>query len=239
MEENERKRREGLSVEDQLEIKTGELLARTEDMREANESLRIANIEIVKKVKDLKKTKKDLTEAEQSLVTANDKLTEANHKLLAMNNESIEVAKDLAMANEHIKQQALNQKEFIDIAAHELRTATQSILGYTEMIMSEPKTNVEYVKVIARNANRIQKLISNILDMARIDNLNLQLSKEQFSLSALISTIVQDFKKQIQGNKKRNLDLMYDNNITTAACNPTEEDNNKDVIIEADKDRIA
>ncbi len=186
----------------------------------------------------MKKTKKDLTEAEQSLVTANDKLTEANHNLLAMNNESIEVVKDLAMANEHIKQQALKQKEFIDIAAHELRTPTQSILGYTEMIMSEPKTNVEYVKVIARNANRIQKLISNILDMARIDSLNLQVSKEQFSLSALISTIVQDFKKQIQGNKKRNLDLIYDN-ITAAAGNPTEEDNNKDVIIEADKDRIA
>jgi signal transduction histidine kinase len=69
---------------------------------------------------------------------------------LTVNNESIEVAKDLAVANEKIKQQALKQKEFIDIAAHELRTPTQLILGYTEMIMSDPKTNIEYIKVIAQ-----------------------------------------------------------------------------------------
>ncbi|MDN5846015.1 MAG: HAMP domain-containing histidine kinase [Candidatus Nitrosocosmicus sp.] len=153
-----------------------------------------------------------------------------------MNNESIGIAKDLAMANEQIKQQALKQKEFIDIVAHELRTPTQSILGYAEMIMSEPKTNVEYIKLIARNTNRIQKLLSNILDMARIDNLNLNLSKEQFNLPELISSIVQDFRNQIQVNK-RNLDLIY---TDTSAYNFIKENNNiKGVIIEADKDRIA
>ena len=159
-----------------------------------------------------------------------------------MNNESIEVAKDLAIANEKIKQQALKQKEFIDIAAHELRTPTQSILGYTEMIMSDPKTNVEYIKVIARNANRIQKLVSNILDMARIDNLTLELSKEQFSLPVLISAVIQDFKNQIQ-SYKRNLDLVFDNNddVTVSDFSKKEEDDNNtiDVIVDADKERIA
>lgn len=152
-----------------------------------------------------------------------------------MNNQVIETTKDLVVANEEIKQLALRQKEFIDIAAHELRTPTQAILGYSDMILSEPNTNLEHIKVIARNANRIQKLISNILDMAKIDDLSLKLYKEQFSLPALISTIVQDFRNQIKVNK-RNLDLTYDN---TFASNPTEESNTKDVIIEADKERIA
>ena len=133
--ENDQKSQKGLSVKDRLDIKTGELLAKTEDLREANESLRLANIEIKRKVEDLKNQKKDLTETEHSLVIANDKLTEANHKLSVMNKESIEIAKDLALANEHIKEQSMRQKEFIDIAAHELRTPTQAILGYTEMIL--------------------------------------------------------------------------------------------------------
>lgn len=41
----------------------------------------------------------------------------------------------------------------MDIAAHELRTPAQSILGYSEMILSEPANNAKYIKVIARNAN--------------------------------------------------------------------------------------
>jgi signal transduction histidine kinase len=221
-----------LSLKDHLEIKTGELIAKTEDLREANESLRLANNDIIKKAEDLKKQKKYLTETEQSLITVNNKLTETNQNLSIMNDEMIEITKNLVMANEQIKQLALNQKEFIDITAHELRTPTQSILGYSEMILSEPNTNVEYVKIIAKNAIRIQKLISNILDMAKIDNLTLELYKEQFSLHVLISTVIQDFKNQIRF-KNKNLDLIYDD--TTSNFN---EESDKDVIVEADKERI-
>ena len=86
--------------------------------------------------------------------------------------------------------------------------------------------------------------------MARIDNLNLEISKQQFSLPDLISTIIQDFGKQIQGNK-RNLELIYDdnNNTTTVSVltgaeagadeEEEEEKSCKDLIIKADKERIA
>ena len=198
-----------MSIKDNLEIKTGELIAKTEELRESNESLRLANVDVKKKVDVLRKARKDLSETEQELITANDKLTEANYELSITNNQVIDITKDLAVANEQIKQLALKQKEFIDVTAHELRTPTQSILGYTEMILSEHNPNLEYIKVIARNANRIQKLISNILDMAKIDELSLKLSKEQFSLPDLISTVVEDFRDQIKVNK-RNLDLIYD-----------------------------
>ena len=96
------------------------------------------------------------------------------------------------------------------------------------MIMAEPNTNIEYVQRVTKNANRIQKLISNILDMAKIDNLTLKLYKEQFSLPAVISTVIQDFKNQIRLDNK-NLDLIYD---TTSHSN---KESNKYVIVEADK----
>ncbi|HEU5119695.1 MAG TPA: HAMP domain-containing sensor histidine kinase, partial [Candidatus Nitrosocosmicus sp.] len=139
------------------------------------------------------------------------------------------------MANDEIKQLALKQKEFIDIAAHELRTPTQAILGYSDMILAGPNPNLKYIKIIARNANRIQKLIANILDMAKIDDLSLKLNKEQFSLPALISTVVQDFRNQIKVNKQK-VDLIYDD--TTSSFNNVEEKVNKDVIVKADKERI-
>lgn len=69
-----------------------------------------------------------MTEAEHSLVIATDELSQSNQRLLEMNNELIEVNKNLIMANEQIKQLTLNQKEIIDITAHEIRTPTQAIL---------------------------------------------------------------------------------------------------------------
>lgn len=227
-----------MSVKDFLEIKTGEFLAKSEDLKEANESLRLSNEKIKVKVEQLKKTKRHLTEIEKNIVIANTDLSEANDKLTIINDEMLKVTSDLAKANEEIKQQSLRQKEFIDITAHELRTPTQSILGYSELILSEPTTNIEYIKVIARNANRIEKLVSNILDMARIDNFNLELTKEQFNLSLLISTIVKDFRNQIKYSNKKNLDLIYDNS-TILGFNLNQENNNNDVFIKADRDRIA
>lgn len=227
-----------MSVKDFLEIKTGEFLAKSEDLKEANVSLRLSNEKIKVKVEQLKKTKRHLTEIEKNLVIANTDLSEANDKLTIINDEMLKVTSDLTKANEEIKQQSLRQKEFIDITAHELRTPTQSILGYSELILSEQSTNIEYIKVIARNANRIEKLVSNILDMARIDNFNLELTKEQFNLSSLISTIVKDFRNQIKYSNKKNLDLIYDNS-TILRFNLNQENNNNDVFIKADRDRIA
>ena len=77
------------------------------------------------------------------------------------------------------------------------------------MMLSDPKSNLEHVRVISRNANRILKLITNILDMAKIDDLSLKLYKEQFSLPDLISTVVQDFRNQIRVNNQ-NLELIYE-----------------------------
>lgn len=227
------KGKKGLAIKDLLEIKTGELLAKTEELKEAADALRLSHLDATKRITELRKTKKDLSDVEHNLVVTTDKLAESNQKLIEMNDELIETNKNLIMANEQIKDLTMNQKEFIDVAAHELRTPTQAILGYSDLLLlSAQQTNVGYIKLIMKNANRIKRLISNILDMARIDNLALKLHKELFSLPDLISTVVYDFRNQIKINKK-NLDIIFD------TVSSSFEEKNKDIIIKADKDRIA
>jgi signal transduction histidine kinase len=65
------------------------------------------------------------------------------------------------------------QEEFINITAHELRTPIQSIIGYTEMIKSFPEKTANYVQPIERNAQRLYKLIQDILDITKIESGNL------------------------------------------------------------------
>jgi signal transduction histidine kinase len=63
------------------------------------------------------------------------------------------------------------QQEFINIAAHELRTPAQSILGYTELAMTDPPIEIKsFIDAIYRNAFRIQKLTQDILDVIRIES---------------------------------------------------------------------
>src|SRR5215204_5423273 len=67
------------------------------------------------------------------------------------------------------------QKEFINIAAHELRTPIQPILGLTEAVLSKAKdeSQRELLEVVVRNAKRLRSLIENILDVTRIENQSL------------------------------------------------------------------
>ncbi|HZI70352.1 MAG TPA: histidine kinase dimerization/phospho-acceptor domain-containing protein [Nitrososphaeraceae archaeon] len=61
------------------------------------------------------------------------------------------------------------QEEFINIAAHELRTPIQPILGLTQVIRSEVKDyrQRELLDVTIRNAKRLQRLADDMLDVTR------------------------------------------------------------------------
>jgi two-component system sensor histidine kinase VicK len=108
---------------------------------------------------------------------------------------------------EKLKEADMLQREFIHIAAHELRTPIQPILGMAEMIEStlQQKKDAssirpEEIEMIARNARRLQKLSEDILDIARIESNSLTLHKSLFNLKDVLALLVEDFRKQIQIN---------------------------------------
>jgi two-component system sensor histidine kinase VicK len=84
---------------------------------------------------------------------------------------------------EQLKVHDKMQKDFINIAAHELRTPIQPILGLSEAVLSKSKdeTQKELLEVVVRNAKRLTTLIENILDVTRIENQSLSLRKERLN----------------------------------------------------------
>ncbi|HEX2170403.1 MAG TPA: HAMP domain-containing sensor histidine kinase, partial [Nitrososphaera sp.] len=99
---------------------------------------------------------------------------------------------------EKLKTHENAQKEFINIAAHELRTPIQPILGFAqvlqELIHKEPER--AYIESILRNARRLQTLTEQILDVTRIEShRNLILKKELFDLNESIMTAIEDAKR--------------------------------------------
>jgi two-component system, OmpR family, sensor histidine kinase VicK len=130
---------------------------------------------------------------------------------------------------EELKSNEKMQKEFINTAAHELRTPVQPILGMAELIElsfegGNVKTEIskDDIEIILRNAKRLERLSSDVLETARIESQSLRLNKERFSLKEVISGLVRDAENQVVD---RDITIRY---------NPK-----KDIMVYADKGRIS
>jgi signal transduction histidine kinase len=140
--------------------------------------------------------------------------------------------------NEHIQYERLKEyekqkeidkmkNEFINVAAHELRTPIQPILGLSQLLRSKTLKDDQLdqsLDIIIRNANRLQHLANSILDVTRIESYSLKLEKEQVNLNEVIRGVVQDYKAQGEKNNT-NLKLEYE-----AGKNV--------IIVEGDKNRL-
>ncbi|MFZ0329182.1 MAG: HAMP domain-containing sensor histidine kinase [Nitrososphaeraceae archaeon] len=130
--------------------------------------------------------------------------------------------------NEELKRADKMQKEFINVASHELRTPTQAILSFSELLQTHPERKDEMLQAMSRNAIRLQKLTDDILDVTRIESETLMLKIEPLDLNDLISNIVEDYRNQIEKNND-NVELLY-------YYRPR--DNDSKIIIEADRVRL-
>ena len=156
--------------------------------------------------------------------------TEILKSIIRVKDNLADTNKQLAEANEQLKIHHKMQEEFINIASHEIKTPTQAILGYSEMSEMEPERSKEYLQPILRNARRLQKLTNDILDVTRIESQSLNLNKERVNLDDVISSVLVDYRNQIERERnQKDIKLVYENN-----------DDNKprDIFVEADRERL-
>jgi signal transduction histidine kinase len=148
---------------------------------------------------------------------------------------------ELRTANEELRIHDKMQKEFINIAAHELRTPIVPILGFSELLYSNVKGHQQQgdgqgggeeqqkemlgmLEIILRNANRLHQLTENILDVTRIQSNTLKLRKEKFNLNDAILNVIDDYRNQIASGNN-NTKLIY-------------EPRNSMILVEADRQRL-
>ena len=125
---------------------------------------------------------------------------------------------------EQLKAHDRLQNEFINIASHEMKTPTQSILGYAELLEDSCKKNEE-VDAIKRNAERLQKLATNLLDVSRIESQTLKLRKEIVNMNEKIVNV----KKDIENRSPHSLA------VRILIIEPRE---NNPIYVQADKIRL-
>lgn len=130
------------------------------------------------------------------LKTTNESLIESN-SLLASANTQLEIHDNM-------------QKEFINVAAHELRTPIMPILGEAELIENDISNNEsatisrEQISSIIRNAKRLDRLAADILDVTNIEGKSLKLNKTTFDIDEILSQLVTEYSRQIEKDVAKN-----------------------------------
>jgi signal transduction histidine kinase len=232
---------------EELASKTEELASKAEELNELNMALAKANQQLELKTSEQKASNEALFESNRELAETNKRFASTNKQFALTNKQFVELSKELtavnkelALAYQTIEKQNKIHIEFINIAAHELRTPIQPILGTAELLKSEIEEDTYYydrqeskngiqveqiksrLKVIIRNAEKLKELATNILDVSRIESQLLVLNKEQFNLDELISSIISEYNES-QKEDKLLVEFKGDRNI----------------IVKADKTKIA
>ncbi|MGC2570134.1 MAG: ATP-binding protein [Candidatus Nitrosopolaris sp.] len=133
---------------------------------------------------------------------------------------------DIKKAHEQLKLHSKAQKEFINVAAHELRTPIQPILGLSQLLLSKSGSIEQYnelLSIINRNAKRLNRLSDDILDATKIESKSLELKRERFDLNDIIINAMDDIilSKDLLN---KNVQLLYQPQV---------------IELEADKGRIS
>jgi signal transduction histidine kinase len=138
------------------------------------------------------------TELYESIRITNDELQSTTEELKESLQILANVNQELTITNEILNKHDRMQKEFINVAAHELRTPTQSIIGYCEMIDAFPENTQKYLEPVKRNAEKLYRLTEDILDVSRIESGTLKLEKSKFDLREIIVNLIEDLTAKMK-----------------------------------------
>ena len=101
----------------------------------------------------------------------------------------------------HVKESQQRKDEFISIVSHELKTPLTTIKGYLELldVMEEKQPNKQFVQKGLANVKKLEKLISDLLDVSKIQSGQLKLEMNEFNIDEMVNETIAVFQ-MVSGN---------------------------------------
>ncbi len=99
------------------------------------------------------------------------------------------------------------KSEFVSLVSHELRTPLTSIVGYVDLLLEGDAGELndeqtDFLEVVNRNAHRLSMLVTDLLDVSRIESGAIKLKRTELDLQALIQGVVDSMKPQLEAKKQ-------------------------------------
>jgi signal transduction histidine kinase len=154
--------------------------------------------------------------AERQAFLANQQL-QASHELLIQQNQALQDHRQqIQLQNLQLIQAARLKSQFLATMSHELRTPLNAILGFSQLLQRQrsltPK-QVEMVQRISSNGKHLLEMLSEILDLSKIEAGRLELQPILFDLRSLISSTTEELIATAEGKE---LSLYTQINLTNS-----------------------
>ncbi|MEJ2726698.1 MAG: HAMP domain-containing sensor histidine kinase, partial [Deltaproteobacteria bacterium] len=117
-----------------------------------------------------------------------------------------DMAERIEKQMEELKRSDAVRRELIANVSHDLRTPLATLQGYIETLLIKEnhlarKERREYLEIAIRHCQRLNKLVSELLELAKLDSCEIPLQREAFNLGELVQDVVQKF--QLESEQKQ------------------------------------
>ena len=145
----------------------------------------------------------------KEIVTA-EEIEKKNREMAKMNSE-------LIRWNEELKRISELKSNFLSIASHELKTPLTSIKGYSDIIIDTMKDKLDVgiyrmIESINRAADRLHRVVNNILDVTRIEQKKLRLKPEYLEFGSVIRECIEELS-HFATNRKIRFECLFDEGL--------------------------
>jgi PAS domain S-box-containing protein len=135
--------------------------------------------------------------------------TEELHKAEQIEKKNLEMARmntELIRSNAELKKLSELKSSFLSIASHELKTPLTSIKGYSDIIIDGMRDKLDpdiyrMVENINRAADRLHKVVNNILDVTRMEQKRLRLQPEYVKLGSIVRECIEELSTMTTNRK--------------------------------------
>ena len=138
----------------------------------------------------------------QSVIKLQQKSIDAEKKYEKANNDKLIMSHLLAQVNEELEDALKNEKRFVASVSHELRTPLTAILGYSELMRDTQLSNkqMKYLDYIVQSSNHLLSLISDLLDVAKLEDNRIELSPRECDLDDVLHECISLIEPRVNPN---------------------------------------